>query len=114
MGALVQAGLPEDRIVVDPGIGFGKRLEHNLALLGSMGRFSVLGRPVYLGLSNKSLWEALLGLPKQDREFATQIGTALAARDGVRIHRVHNVRRTRQTLDIVHAVSQGSPPDPVS
>lgn len=103
---LVRSGVPEDRIVLDPGIGFGKRLEHNLALLRNLRRFSELGRPVYLGLSNKSLWQDLLGVTIENREHATQVATALAARQGVRIHRVHNVQQTRRTLTIVQALAE--------
>jgi dihydropteroate synthase len=104
MSHLVRAGLPEDRIVIDPGIGFGKNLEHNLAILRHIERFEVLGRPVYMGLSNKSLWGDLLGLPKDQRTMATQVATALLAARGVAIHRVHEVLATRQTLAIVQAM----------
>ncbi|GAU07709.1 dihydropteroate synthase [Desulfoplanes formicivorans] len=105
MNQLVRSGLPEDRIVIDPGIGFGKNLEHNLAILRHIERFVVLGRPVYMGLSNKSLWGDLLGLAKNERSRATQVATALLAARGVGIHRVHEVQATRQTLAIVQAMS---------
>jgi dihydropteroate synthase len=103
LAALVKAGLPEDRVVVDPGIGFGKTLEHNLELLRRIDRFAALGRPVLLGVSNKSLWSGLLGLPVAERGNATQAATAVAAMKGVRLHRVHDVRLTRQTLRVVQA-----------
>lgn len=61
MDALVRAGLPEEHILLDPGIGFGKRLEHNLALLRGMERLFSLGRPVLLGISQKSMFGDLLG-----------------------------------------------------
>ncbi len=101
---LARAGLSEDRIVLDPGIGFGKRLEHNLSILRHIDRFSSLGRPVFIGLSNKSMWEKLLGLKPEQRQTATQVATALMAHKGVRIHRVHEVRLTVQTLEIVQAL----------
>jgi dihydropteroate synthase len=104
MAVLTRAGLPEENIVLDPGIGFGKLLEHNLAILRGIGRFLTLGRPVYIGLSNKSFLQALLGLPADQRGEATQAATALAAREGASIHRVHDVERTRQTLDLVKAI----------
>ncbi len=104
MSQLVVAGLPEDRIVIDPGIGFGKTLEHNLTILRNIERFMTLGRPVYMGLSNKSLWGALLGLDKEERGCATQVATALLAARGVAIHRVHDVLATRQTLTLVQAI----------
>lgn len=104
MSALVAAGVPEDRIVLDPGIGFGKLLEHNAALLAGVERLSTLGRPVYMGLSNKSLWQHMLGLGPEERQTATQVATALLAARGVPIHRVHEVALTRQTLTIVRQI----------
>ncbi|WP_462323903.1 dihydropteroate synthase [Desulfoplanes sp.] len=105
MGELVSAGLPENRIVLDPGIGFGKSLEHNLTILRHIEAFTALGRPVYMGLSNKSLWGKLLGLGKDERGEATQIATALLAARGVAVHRVHDVAATCRTLEIVRAMS---------
>lgn len=105
LGELVRAGLPEDRVVVDPGVGFGKRLEHNLELLRRIARFMDLGRPVLLGLSNKSLWSALFGVEVGERGAATQSATAVAAMKGVRLHRVHDVALTRQTLRVVQETS---------
>lgn len=98
-------GLPRDRIVLDPGIGFGKTLEHNLAILRNIGRFKTLGLPLFLGVSNKSLWHGLLGLPVDRRQNATQAATAILASRGVPIHRVHEVEATRQTLTIVHEIA---------
>ncbi len=105
MNRLVRAGLPEDRIVLDPGIGFGKTLEHNLQLLANMDAFYSLGRPVYLGLSNKSTWGKLLDLGADERQTATQVATALMAAKGVPIHRVHEVLDTVRTLRIVQEIS---------
>ncbi len=99
--SLVKAGLPEENIVLDPGIGFGKTLEHNLQILGGMERFVRLGRPLYIGLSNKSMWEGLLDLPLEKRDVATQVGTVLAAERGASIHRVHDVRSCWQSLTIL-------------
>jgi dihydropteroate synthase len=104
LSVLTRAGLPEDHVVLDPGIGFGKLLEHNLEILRGIGRFHCLGRPVYIGLSNKSFLQTLLGLPSGQRGEATQVATALAAREGASIHRVHDVERTRQTLTLVKAL----------
>ncbi len=101
MSDLVKAGLPEGHIALDPGIGFGKLLEHNLSLLKHVRRFFDLDRPLYMGLSNKSMWEKLLGLPAGRRQTATQVATALLAAKGVRVHRVHEVELTRQSLEIV-------------
>ncbi|BCS87675.1 dihydropteroate synthase [Pseudodesulfovibrio sediminis] len=97
---LDKAGLPLDRIVLDPGIGFGKTLEHNLIILKEIDRFFDLGALVYMGLSNKSLWQGLLGLEVGERQNATQAATALMAAKGVPIHRVHEVALSMQTLTI--------------
>ncbi|MDD3311500.1 dihydropteroate synthase [Pseudodesulfovibrio sp.] len=102
---LIKAGLPEDRIVLDPGVGFGKLLKHNLEILRGIERFRSLGLPVYMGLSNKTVWQGLLGLAVSERGNATQIGTALTAARGAFIHRVHDVKLTRQTLTIVQEIA---------
>jgi dihydropteroate synthase len=99
---LDKAGLSTDRITLDPGIGFGKTLEHNLSILRGIERFMELGLPLYMGLSNKSLWQGLLGLEVGERQNATQAATAVLAGKGVGIHRVHEVKYTQQTLTIVH------------
>jgi dihydropteroate synthase len=104
IASLTKAGLPEDRIILDPGIGFGKKAQHNMALLRACGllqrRFN---RPVLMGLSMKSLFGDVLSLPVAQRGQATQIATALLAAEGVRVHRVHDVAATVQTLRFVHA-----------
>jgi len=102
---LDKVGLPRDRIVLDPGIGFGKLLEHNLTILKNINRFEKLGLPLYMGLSNKSLWQGLLGLGVGERQNATQVATALLAAKGVPIHRVHEVNLARQTLTIVQEIA---------
>ncbi len=105
LNVLDKAGLPKDRIVLDPGIGFGKLLEHNLAILRDISRFEELGLPIYMGLSNKSIWQGLLGLDVDERQNATQAATAVMAQKGVPIHRVHEVALTRQTLTIVNEIA---------
>jgi len=105
LAVLDNAGLPLDRVVLDPGIGFGKKLEHNLTILREIERFHELGLPLYMGLSNKSLWQGLLGLEVGQRRNATQAATALLAAKGVPIHRVHEVELTRQTLTIARELA---------
>lgn len=105
MGALVRAGLPEDNIVLDPGIGFGKQLEHNLAILRGIERFGALGRPLYVGLSNKSLWGRLLGLEQGRRQTATAVAVGLLVARGVLAHRVHDVAGARQAATVATAIS---------
>lgn len=105
LAVLVAAGVPEANIVLDPGIGFGKLLEHNLAILRGIERFGRLGRPLYLGLSNKSLWGALLGLKAQERQQATAVATALLVARGVLVHRVHEVALSHQAAQVAAALS---------
>ena len=104
MDQLVQSGVPEENIVLDPGIGFGKLLKHNLQLLANIEEFYALGRPVFMGLSNKSMWGKLLGVDASERRTPTQVATALMAERGVAIHRVHEVADTVRTLRIVQAI----------
>ena len=101
MALLVKAGLPESHIMLDPGIGFGKTAEHNCALLSGMERLGTLGRPILLGVSNKSLFGHLLGLGTAERGEATRICTSLLAARGICHHRVHDVTSARQALCLV-------------
>jgi len=101
MAMLVASGLPEHCIMLDPGIGFGKTVEHNCALLAGMERIAALGRPILLGVSNKSLFGHLLGLGVTERGEATRICTSLLAARGVYHHRVHDVTSARQALTLV-------------
>ena len=98
MALLVKKGLPEEHIMLDAGIGFGKTAAHNAALLAGMERLYTLGRPVLLGVSNKSLFGDLLGLDRTERTEATNVCTALLAARGVTHHRVHDVASARRAL----------------
>ena len=102
--ALTAAGLPEDRVVLDPGIGFGKTLAHNLELLGRMGEFRRLGRPLAVGVSNKSLWGGLLGLGVGERVNASMAATAVLWGKGVAVHRVHEPRLAVEALTVARAL----------
>ncbi len=101
LNLLVKKGLPESRVVIDPGIGFGKTLVHNLEIMRRIEEFFSLGFPLYLGLSNKSLWGALLKLEPECRGTATQVALTLMAARGVRVHRVHDVQSTVNSLRIL-------------
>lgn len=105
MNRLVQAGLPEDRIILDPGIGFGKTLEHNLTLLAHPEDWFGLGRPVLMALSMKSVFGGLLGLPAQQRGTATAMATGMLRARGVFWHRVHEVAAARQALTVALALA---------
>ena len=104
MSRLVRAGLPEDRIVLDPGIGFGKTLEHNLALLAHPEDWLDLGRPVLMALSMKSVFGGLLGLPPHQRGLATATATAMLRNKGIFWHRVHDVAAARQAMTVALAL----------
>jgi len=102
--AVLTRFLPEDRIVLDPGIGFGKTLEHNLALLRAVDRFAALGRPLYIGISHKSLWKGLLGREVGERLPATIAATAVLGLRGIAFHRVHDVGPCRDALMVAAAL----------
>jgi len=101
MKAAVSAGLAETTIVADPGIGFGKTLDHNLSLLGSLGIFHGLGVPLLLGASRKGLISDVAGMatPK-DRVPGSIAAALLAIARGVQIVRVHDVFATRQAISV--------------
>ncbi|MEY3881784.1 MAG: dihydropteroate synthase, partial [Pseudomonadota bacterium] len=95
-----QAGINPDKIVLDPGIGFGKTFEHNLKLLAQLNRFVELGYPILLGTSRKKFLNTLTATEKpEDLAIATSVTTALAVMAGVKILRVHDVKENRQALD---------------
>jgi dihydropteroate synthase len=102
---LEKSGVARSRIIVDPGIGFGKTLEHNLAILRSIRAFKVHGCPVLIGHSRKSFLGQLLDLPIADRDTVTAIVSALCARQGADILRVHAVRPTRHALTLAAALA---------
>lgn len=104
MNLLIKAGLPESCIVLDPCIGFGKTLNHTVAIFSALDRFQTLGRPLYFGISRKRFLGEITGLATVQRDTATQVVTALLASRGVLIHRVHNVAETMATLNIVTAM----------
>lgn len=104
----VAAGVPGENIAVDPGIGFGKTLKHNLALLNRLDRLHQLGRPVLAGLSRKSFIGAVLGGQPEER-LAGSLGAAVAAaHHGAHILRVHDVEASVSALRMADAISNGS------
>jgi len=105
--ACLAAGLPLERMVLDPGFGFGKTLEHNLELLRCLGELSVHGLPVLAGLSRKSLVGALTGRPAGERVHGSVALAILAAIHGARILRVHDVAATVDALNVLAAVEAG-------
>lgn len=105
MRAALDAGIARERLVVDPGFGFGKTLAHNIALLRQLGRFQALGVPVLAGLSRKSMLGQLAGIESaEERIHASVAAAVLAVLKGAKIIRVHDVKATRDALRIVDAI----------
>ena len=100
------AGISRERLVIDPGFGFGKALEHNLALLRHLDRLAELGLPVLAGLSRKSMLGALTGRAVDQREFAGVAAHLAAVARGARLLRVHDVAAMRDALAIWNAVEE--------
>lgn len=110
--AAVAAGVARDKLVVDPGIGFGKTLDHNLALLSTLSILHGLGVPVLLGASRKRIIGSLTGKSDPKARMPGSIGVALVgAAQGIQILRVHDVDETRQALDVWTASVMGEAPE---
>jgi len=110
----VRAGVPWERLIVDPGFGFGKTPSHNLALLAALPVLRTLGRPVMLGTSRKSTLGKVLDLPPGERVEATLATTALGVAAGIDLVRVHDVRANVRAARLADAVVRGwQPPGPV-
>lgn len=98
------AGILKEKIVIDPGIGFGKSLEHNLALLRATAEFAATGFPTLIGVSRKSMFQALLGREVDDRLMPSVLAALYVAQQGAAILRVHDVRETRDALRLAAAL----------
>ncbi len=98
------AGIPAQRLVIDPGFGFGKTLEHNLELLRGLKTLQSLGAPILAGLSRKSLIGKALGLPVEGRLYASVALALMAVQNSARIVRVHDVGPTVEALRMWQAV----------
>lgn len=114
------AGLPDDALVLDPGLGFAKTADQSLLLLRDLRMLAGLGYPILVGPSRKSFLGAVLDLPPSRRVVGTAVACALARTAGARIFRVHDVRETMEALQVAVAVEAGSAakgkairPDPV-
>ncbi|MBI3155793.1 MAG: dihydropteroate synthase [Burkholderiales bacterium] len=104
--ALAAAGIADERIVLDPGIGFGKTVAHNLALMKHQEALLALGRPLLAGWSRKSTLGALTGRPVGDRMPASVAAALMAVERGARIVRVHDVAATVDALKVWRAVQE--------
>ncbi len=105
IGKAKAAGVPEDRILIDPGIGFGKNTEHNLELIARLKELAALGYPVVLGVSRKAFIGRLTGgAPASDRLEGTIAASVLGIANGANIIRVHDVKAARRAADVADAV----------
>ena len=105
-GAARAAGIAAERIVIDPGFGFGKTLEHNLELLRRLREFDALGLPLLAGWSRKSSLGKITGKPAADRLASSIAAALIAAQNGAKILRVHDVAATRDALAVLAAVER--------
>lgn len=110
---LVAAGIDRERLIVDPGIGFAKKLRHNLEIMRRLGEYHELGRPVLLGASRKRIIGDLTGRPEEARVAGTLATAVLACLHGVQIIRVHDVREVADALTVTCAI-EGQPGQPES
>lgn len=104
--AAVRAGIAEDCIALDPGIGFGKTARHNLELIARLDQLTALGRPVLVGISRKSFLAGPEGAPPQERLEAGLAAAAVAVFLGARIVRTHDVAATRRALQIANPLRE--------
>ncbi len=102
--ACINSGISPEKIVVDPGFGFGKNDGHNLELLRGLRGLKALGSPVLVGLSRKSMIGRLLGLAAQERTVASVVLAVIAVQNGASIVRVHDVKATRDGIRMLEAV----------
>jgi len=107
--ACLKAGVRKASIVLDPGIGFGKRPEDNLALIAAIPRFKRIGFPVLMGVSRKSFLGALTGAPVNDREIETAAAIALCIHAGADMVRVHNVVSQGRAVRVASAMHRALP-----
>lgn len=107
MDFALDSGIGEDRLVVDPGFGFGKTLQHNLELLRRLHELHALGPPVLVGTSRKSMLGLILDLPEGERLYGTLATVACAVLSGAHVVRVHDVAPAVQVVKVCEAVRRG-------
>lgn len=102
------AGIPEERLIVDPGIGFGKSMEHNLDILARLREFRTLGRPLLVGVSRKSFLGKLTGLEAPARALPSAGAASWCIAQGADLLRVHDVEETETVRKVVDAIARGA------
>lgn len=103
-----QAGINQDKLIIDPGIGFGKTLEHNLEILKRLNEFKILGQPILVGPSRKSFIGKVLRTKPEERIFGTVASCVLACHNGANIVRVHDVKAVSQALKIADTINNNA------
>ena len=99
------SGIAEDKIIIDPGIGFGKTVEHNLEIIQKLKEFKVLGYPILIGTSRKSFIGKILNAGLKERIFGTVSACVLAVKNGADMVRVHDVKAVKQALKIAQKIN---------
>ena len=103
----VSWGIRRERIIVDPGIGFGKTFDHNLEILRELGRFQCLDAPILVGSSRKAFIGRILDKKVHERDTVTMATVAAAVMNGAHIVRVHNVKQAVETVRVIDAIKRG-------
>lgn len=106
--AALSAGIKEDNIAVDPGIGFGKTLEHNLEILKNLSELKVLGKPIMIGPSRKSFIDCVLDAEPEERLFGTASSVACAIQNGAHIIRAHDIKEISQVARLADAITHSA------
>ncbi|HXV80907.1 MAG TPA: dihydropteroate synthase [Candidatus Binatia bacterium] len=105
----VDAGVERERIIIDPGIGFGKTLDHNLTLLRGLPALAAVGQPLLVGVSRKTFIGKILGVEPQERLEGSLAAAIAAVFGGAHILRVHDVKETRRAIRVADAIRFGAP-----
>jgi dihydropteroate synthase len=103
-------GIPDNKIIIDPGIGFGKTFEHNLEIIKNLKEFTILGKPVAIGVSRKAFIGKILGdVPPSERLEGTSAAVAISIFNGANIIRVHDVKEMSRVAKVADAIKIGVP-----
>jgi len=103
---IISQGVGFERLLVDPGFGFGKTLQHNMQILNNIDCFGRLGFPVLVGLSRKSMFSEILNKPVNERLFGSLSGAVVAAYQGAKIIRAHDVRETKDAMRVIDVMNK--------
>ena len=103
----INGGIDKSFIIVDPGIGFGKTLDHNLEIIKELHQFKTLGMPILLGTSRKAFLGHLLNKEAHERDTGTMATIAAGVMNGAQIVRVHNVKKALETVKVIDAIKRG-------